>query len=160
MSMEFERQQDIGESINIAHALSEKAWTEKNYEKYFIIVQVLDFCFTSKALYSKEYFEKKDLIDILYSVMRKKRSVSNDAWLNRWLFEMKLMGLIDVSQDSRGSIFYSLTHLAELHFQNQTFHHIFSSLLESRRTKRLSIIAVLVAAITLLLTLISFLLAL
>ena len=130
---------------------SRKSIIEENASKY------LFFAWTLNRL--KEFLLCHDAIRIndgyitksIYQTTLLKGLKESDKLVEKWLLDMELIGLIKIEYDT--TIKQTLIYLTEKgleEYKNQTYHVLAANLLESQESRRLSKIAIVIAIVSIL----------
>ena len=128
-------------AINITHNFNEREYSRKNLEKYFVFVNTIEYLIFQENICG---IGDASLDSILDSIIKCSRGrVKNKEWIRRWITELKYMGLIQCVEGKEIRI--KLTEPGKRSYREQLFQSIYANLLNAKDSRRLSIIAILIA---------------
>lgn len=138
--------------ININHPKFPLSMTRRNYRKYHTFCTVLDYLSTCDGICGLKTVSMKSLIDVSLRCCYIFKCRKNREEVNTWIAEMKWMGLIE-AYVPEGPIELSLTEKGKEAYSSQTFHSVFSNLIEAKMSRRIAIVAVTIAIVSLFISL-------
>lgn len=130
---------------------SRKCIIEENASKYLFFAWTLnrlkEFLLCHDAIRVNEGYITKSI----YKTTLLKGLKESDKLIEKWLLDMKLIGLIKIEHDP--AIKQTLIYLTEKgldEYKNQTYHVLAANLLEAQESRRLSKIAIIIAIVSIL----------
>ena len=130
---------------------SRKCIIEENASKYLFFAWTLnrlkEFLLCHDAIRVNEGYITKSI----YKTTLLKELKESDKLIEKWLLDMKLIGLIKIEHDP--AIKQTLIYLTEKgldEYKNQTYHVLAANLLEAQESRRLSKIAIIIAIVSIL----------
>lgn len=130
---------------------SRKCIIEENASKYLFFAWTLnrlkEFLLCHDAIRVNEGYITKSI----YKTTLLKQLKESDKLIEKWLLDMKLIGLIKIEHDP--AIKQTLIYLTEKgldEYKNQTYHVLAANLLEAQESRRLSKIAIIIAIVSIL----------
>lgn len=130
---------------------SRKCIIEENASKYLFFAWTLnrlkEFLLCHDAIRVNEGYITKSI----YKTTLLKGLKESDKLIEKWLVDMKFIGLIRIEYDPR--IKQTLIYLTEKgleEYKNQTYHALAANLLEAQESRRLSKIAIIIAIVSIL----------
>ena len=130
---------------------SRKCIIEENASKYLFFAWTLnrlkEFLLCHDAIRVNEGYITKSI----YKTTLLKGLKESDKLIEKWLLDMKLIGLIKI--EHAPAIKQTLIYLTEKgldEYKNQTYHVLAANLLEAQESRRLSKIAIIIAIVSIL----------
>ena len=130
---------------------SRKSIIEENASKYLFFAWTLnrlkEFLLCHDAIRVNEGYITKSI----YKTTLLKGLKESDKLIEKWLVDMKFIGLIRIEYDP--AIKQTLIYLTEKgldEYKNQTYHVLAANLLEAQESRRLSKIAIIIAIVSIL----------
>lgn len=137
-------------TINISRNLNFRKRLRDNLNRNLGYSLVVDYFVIHVNISKLDSLNIDDVIAILLKCTRMKNSDENIEWANTIVMEMLWMGLLTCHKDdSNQKIYLSPTDDLFEVFKNRKFHSNYASFLESRNTKVLSIVSVIISFLAL-----------
>lgn len=143
--------------VNIELKTSRRKLLRQNASKYLFFAWTLDRLVQYYAYHHAERINIGYIDKSIYKTNLLKHSKESEENVNYWLQEMIFMGLIklEVNHDIDQELLY-ITPKGVDAYKNQTFHIIAADLLEANENRRVARLAVIVAVVSIVISLISF----
>lgn len=139
--------------INISHNFTDREYSKKNLEKYFVFSHVIEYL----ALLEGATILSDCSIESLQKIVAKcsRGKYKDPEWIGRWIAELKFMGIVKC-RDGDG-VRFQLTDAGKDMYRQQTFQSIYSDLLDAKESRNLTIMAIVVSVIALVISVCSLL---
>lgn len=140
--------------------ISRKCIIEENASKYLFFAWTLnrlkEFLLCHDAIRVNEGYITKSI----YKTTLLKGLKESDKLIENWLLDMKLIGLIKIEHDP--AIKQTLIYLTEKgldEYKKQTYHVLAANLLEAQESRRLSKIAIIIAIVSILIAIVTWIIS-
>ncbi len=134
--------------INISHNLSDKEFSRRNLEKYFVFSQVIELLVFLEQTRGLTDCPHGMMVDTIKSCSKGK--IKDEEWINRWIAELKFMGAIETTASD--SIRFRITQTGYDLYRQQTFQSIYSNLKNAKDSRLLSIVAICISIVAIILS--------
>ncbi len=132
---------------------NENRFVTESQVKYYIFTTVLDYLLANQWFCGLDSVSVSSVKELLY-----KRGTWGYMWgvsaaqADLWLHELVWLKMISFNEEKQE---LSLTHAGYEACQDQRFHSVYASLLEAKRSRQIAFIALVIAILTAIFTLIS-----
>ena len=136
--------------INISHNYNERKYFKKSLEKYFVFSNTIEYLIFQERISNLADCSLESLQEMIKKCSNGK--IKDEEWIKRWIAELSFMGLIECVESE--PVQFRLTEAGKESYRQQTFQSIYSTLLNAKDSRCLSIIAIIIAVLAVILSII------
>ena len=134
--------------INISHNLSDREFSQKDLEKYYVFSQVIELLVFLEKTQGLTDCSLNMIVDTIKKCSRGR--IKDEEWINRWVAELTFMDAIE--RTASKSIRFRITTTGYDLYRQQTFQTLYSNLKNAKGSRVLSIIAISISIVAIILS--------